>query len=67
MKKMKFGAVVMAALIILSGCGMSNTAKGGLIGGGAGAGIGALVGNLIGRNHWQVPLSVPQLELVLVC
>jgi uncharacterized protein YcfJ len=50
MKKMKFGAVVMAALIILSGCGMSNTAKGGLIGGGAGAGIGALVGNLIGRN-----------------
>lgn len=50
MKKMKFGAVVMAALIIFSGCGMNNTAKGGLIGGGAGAGIGALVGNLIGRN-----------------
>ncbi|MBP3214215.1 MAG: OmpA family protein [Bacteroidaceae bacterium] len=50
MKKMKFGTVVMAALIVLSGCGMNNTAKGGLIGGGAGAGIGALVGNLIGRN-----------------
>lgn len=47
---MKFGTVVMAALIVLSGCGMNNTAKGGLIGGGAGAGIGALVGNLIGRN-----------------
>jgi outer membrane protein OmpA-like peptidoglycan-associated protein len=50
MKKMKFSAVVLAALIILSGCGMNNTAKGGLIGGGAGAGIGAMVGNLIGRN-----------------
>lgn len=47
---MKFGTVVMAALIVFSGCGMNNTAKGGLIGGGAGAGIGALVGNLIGRN-----------------
>lgn len=50
MKKNKFGAVMMAALIILSGCGMNNTTKGGLIGGGAGAGIGAMVGNLIGRN-----------------
>ena len=50
MKKTKFGAVMMAALIILSGCGMNNTTKGGLIGGGAGAGIGAMVGNLIGRN-----------------
>ena len=50
MKKMKLGAFVMSALMIFSGCGMNNTAKGGLIGGGAGAGIGALVGNLIGRN-----------------
>ena len=50
MKKSKFSAMLMAALIVLSGCGMNNTAKGGLIGGGAGAGIGALVGNLIGRN-----------------
>ena len=50
MKKFKFGAFLMASLIILSGCGMSNTAKGGLIGGGAGAGIGAMVGNLIGKN-----------------
>ena len=50
MKKFKFGAVVMAALVILSGCGASNTTKGGLIGGGSGAAIGALVGNLIGKN-----------------
>lgn len=40
----------MAALIVLSGCGMNNTAKGGLIGGGAGAGLGAVIGNLIGKN-----------------
>ena len=32
MKKFKFGTVVMAALIILSSCGASNTTKGGLIG-----------------------------------
>jgi outer membrane protein OmpA-like peptidoglycan-associated protein len=50
MKKTKFGAFLMAALIVLSGCGASNATKGGLIGGGAGAGIGAMVGNLIGRN-----------------
>ncbi|MBQ6965686.1 MAG: OmpA family protein [Bacteroidaceae bacterium] len=50
MKKIKFSAVIMAALIIFSGCGMNNTTKGGLIGGGAGAGIGAMVGNLIGKN-----------------
>ena len=50
MKKSKFSAMLMAALIVLSGCGMNNTTKGGLIGGGAGAGIGAMVGNLIGRN-----------------
>ena len=50
MKKTKFGAFLVAALIVLSGCGASNATKGGLIGGGAGAGIGAMVGNLIGRN-----------------
>ena len=37
MKKSKFSAMLMAALIVLSGCGMNNTTKGGLIGGGAGA------------------------------
>lgn len=50
MKKTKFGAIIMSALIVLSGCGASNTTKGGLIGGGSGAAIGALVGNLIGKN-----------------
>lgn len=47
MKKMKFGALIMSALLVLSGCNMSNTAKGGLIGGGGGAAVGALVGNLV--------------------
>ena len=50
MKKMKLSALLMAVLVVFSGCGASNTLKGGLIGGGAGAGVGALVGNLIGRN-----------------
>lgn len=50
MKKFKYCALVMAALIILSGCGASNTTKGGLIGGGSGAALGALVGNLIGKD-----------------
>ena len=50
MKKIKFSVVLMAALVILSGCGASNATKGGLIGGGSGAAVGALIGNLIGKN-----------------
>lgn len=43
------GACAMAALILVaSSCGMSNTGKGALIGGGGGAGIGAAIGALIG-------------------
>lgn len=55
MKKTKISAMMMAALITLSGCGagtMNNTTKGGLIGGGGGAAVGALLGNIIGgSNH----------------
>lgn len=50
MKNSKFVALLMSALILLSGCGMSNMAKGGLIGGGAGTAVGAGVGYLIGKN-----------------
>ena len=50
MKTFKFGTVIMAALIILSSCGASNTTKGGLIGGGSGAAVGALIGNLIAKD-----------------
>ena len=49
-RNVKVAAVFMSGLIVLSGCGMSNTAKGGLIGGGAGAAAGAGVGYLIGKN-----------------
>lgn len=50
MKNSKLIAVLMCALVVLSGCNMNNTTKGGLIGGGGGAAVGALVGNLIGHN-----------------
>ena len=55
MKSTKIMAAVMAAALILSGCGsMSNTGKGAIIGttagGAAGAGIGALVGKLTGNT-----------------
>lgn len=49
--KTKISAVLMAALIVLSGCGASNTTKGGLIGGGSGAAVGALIGKfLVGKS-----------------
>ena len=43
-------ALLLSGCLILSGCGMSNTAKGGLIGGGGGAALGALVGGLAGTG-----------------
>lgn len=50
MKNYKFVAGALCTSLILSGCGMNNTTKGGLLGAGGGAGVGALVGNLIGKN-----------------
>ncbi len=47
MKKMKIAALFMSGLLILAGCGMNNTAKGGVIGGTSGAAVGALVGRLV--------------------
>ena len=44
---MKFMALFMSGALMLGSCGMSNTAKGGLIGGGSGAAVGAAVGLLI--------------------
>lgn len=52
MKNLKVIAFSLSLLVILSGCGFSNTAKGGVIGGGSGAAVGALAGYLIGgSNH----------------
>lgn len=42
------GAAAMALLLTLSSCGMSNTGKGALIGGGSGGAVGAGIGALIG-------------------
>lgn len=50
MKNSKFIAVALSAALVLSGCNMNNTTKGGLIGGGGGAALGALVGNIIGKD-----------------
>lgn len=45
---MKFSVCTLCAAMLLSGCSMSNTAKGGLIGGGGGGALGALIGSLAG-------------------
>ena len=50
MKKMKFMALLVSAALMLGGCGMSNTAKGGMIGGGSGAALGALIGQIAGKS-----------------
>lgn len=50
MKKMKFSVCALSLAVLLSGCSMSNTAKGGLIGGSGGGALGALVGGLIGHG-----------------
>lgn len=50
MNKTKYGVIALSGILLLSSCGMNNTTKGGLIGGGGGAAVGALVGNLIGKS-----------------
>lgn len=50
MKTIKGMAIVLSASMMLAGCGMSNTAKGGLIGGGSGAALGAIIGGIAGNG-----------------
>ena len=50
MKGLKFYAIGLAAVLMLNSCGLSNTAKGGLIGGGSGAALGATLGALIAKS-----------------
>ncbi|MBP3227529.1 MAG: OmpA family protein [Bacteroidaceae bacterium] len=50
MKFLKLKAGFLSSLLLLSGCNMSNTAKGGVIGGGGGAAVGALIGALAGKG-----------------
>ncbi len=50
MNKFKFLSVLLSLSIVFSGCGMSNTAKGGLIGAGSGAALGAIIGQIAGKG-----------------
>ncbi len=51
MKGMKLSVCAVSAAMLLSSCGgMTNTAKGGLIGGAGAGALGALVGQLIGKG-----------------
>jgi outer membrane protein OmpA-like peptidoglycan-associated protein len=50
MKKVKFLSVLLSFSLVFGGCGMSNTAKGGLIGAGSGAALGAIVGQIAGHG-----------------
>lgn len=50
MKTVKGMAIALSASMMLAGCGMSNTAKGGLIGGGGGAALGAIIGGIAGNG-----------------
>lgn len=48
MKKTKYMALLLCVTMVLSGCGsMTNTTKGGLIGGSGGAALGALIGGMV--------------------
>ncbi len=50
MKKTSFMVLTLSGCLLLSSCGMTNTGKGGLIGGGGGAALGALIGGLAGHG-----------------
>ena len=50
MKKMNSMAILLSACLLFSGCGMTNTAKGGMIGAGSGAALGALIGGIAGHG-----------------
>lgn len=47
---MKLKAGFLCSLLLLSSCELTNTAKGGMIGGGGGAALGALIGALAGKG-----------------
>ena len=50
MKFMKLKAAFLSSLLLLSSCELTNTAKGGILGGGGGAALGALIGALAGKG-----------------
>ncbi|MBQ0089697.1 MAG: OmpA family protein [Prevotellaceae bacterium] len=46
----KFSIFALCAILVFGSCGMNNTTKGGLIGGGGGAALGALIGHFAGNT-----------------
>ena len=50
MRKIKFLSIALSLSLIFGSCGMNNTAKGGMIGGGGGAAVGAGIGALFGKG-----------------
>lgn len=50
MKTKSLFAILLSGSLLLSGCGMSNTAKGGLIGAGGGAVLGGIIGKIAGNT-----------------
>ncbi|MCI5579724.1 MAG: OmpA family protein [Phocaeicola plebeius] len=51
MRKTNCMAILLSGCLVVSSCGsMSNTAKGGLIGGGSGAALGAIIGGIAGHG-----------------
>jgi len=52
--KIKLSVLFMSVLLVLSGCnsstGLTNKAKGGMIGGGSGAALGAIIGAIAGKG-----------------
>ncbi len=54
MNKVKFLSVLLGFSLVFGGCGMSNTAKGGLIGAGSGAALGGIIGQIAGHGKGAV-------------
>lgn len=50
MNKTNSMAFLLSACLVMSSCGMSNTAKGGLIGAGSGGALGAIIGGVVGQG-----------------
>ena len=62
MKGLKYYAFGLCAALMLNSCGMSNTAKGGLLGGVGGGAVGAGAGAIIGNKMDKAKKAAQQVE-----
>ena len=53
MKGLKYYALGLCAVLLMDSCGMSNTAKGGIIGGTSGAALGTALGAILAKGGIQ--------------